>query len=89
MASKKYRKKPVVIEAIKLTKENIKEVLEFLPCKEMLTITQDFDHGLYVPTLEGVCITRYGEYIIKGTKGEFCPCKPDIFKDVYEEENAD
>lgn len=41
--------------------------------------------GLIIKTLEGECIAPIGEFIIKGTSGEFYPCKPDIFKKIYEE----
>ncbi len=40
--------------------------------------------GLLIPTLEGVMLAREGDYIIKGVKGEFYPCKPDIFAETYE-----
>lgn len=82
---KKFRKKPVVIEAIELSKENIKEVLSFITCPEMLTQKQTFDGGLYILTLEGVHLAQYGDYVIKGVAGEYYPCKPDIFKKTYEE----
>lgn len=40
---------------------------------------------LTIPTLEGEHIARHGDWIIKGVKGEFYPCKPDIFAATYEE----
>ena len=40
--------------------------------------------GLIIKTLEGEHIANIGDYIIKGVKGEFCPCKPDIFEQTYE-----
>lgn len=39
---------------------------------------------IYVDTLEGMITASIGDYIIKGTRGEFYPCKPDVFSDVYE-----
>ena len=39
--------------------------------------------GLLIPTMEGVMLAREGDYIIKGIKGEFYPCKPDIFEETY------
>lgn len=43
-------------------------------------------HGAHmiVPTLEGEMIARPGDWIIRGVKGEFYPCKPDIFAATYE-----
>ena len=76
----KYRKKPVVIEAIQWTGKNGDEIEDFIKgCKH--THTYD-DKGLaiYLDTLEGGHIASVGDWIIKGVKGEFYPCKPDIFE---------
>lgn len=80
----KYRKKPVVIEAVQWIGENLDEVLAFCPTagcfkKGIETV------GVIIPTLEGDHLARVGDYIIKGVKGEFYPCKPDIFEQTYEE----
>ncbi|WP_346921914.1 hypothetical protein [Glutamicibacter creatinolyticus] len=40
---------------------------------------------IYISTLEGVMAATGGDYIIKGVRGEFYPCKPDIFEQTYEE----
>ena len=76
----KYRKKPVVVEALEWTGENMAEISKFSgelwKCK---------DGCLLVPTLEGDMKASKGDYIIKGVKGECYPCKPDIFKETYEE----
>jgi hypothetical protein len=75
----KYRKKPVVIEAIIFEGRNHKECLEF--------IGKNYDKTLNYPnikTLEGIMRVDEGDYIIKGVKGEFYPCKPDIFEMTYE-----
>lgn len=78
----KYRKKPVVIEAIQYTGDNESEILTFA-----------FGHAISRPnellsirieTLEGDMIASVGDWIIKGVKGEFYPCKPDIFRQTYE-----
>lgn len=87
----KYRKKPVVIEAVLWTGKNLKEVLDFTgrhhSVKDMqwndlnnMVITE----GLKIFTLEGKMSANIGDYIIKGVKGEFYPCKPDIFHQTYE-----
>jgi hypothetical protein len=76
----KYRKKPVVIEAIIWTGENIQEITDFLPVGKW-----DLWAGhILIPTLEGNIYGKKGDYIIKGVKGEFYPCKPDIFDMTYE-----
>lgn len=79
---KRYRKKPVTIEAVQWTGENISEICDFTH-KEKSDI---FCIGhLCIETLEGVHLASIGDYIIKGVKGEFYPCKPDIFAQTYED----
>lgn len=87
MIVKKYRKKPVVVEAVQFTDENKDQVLRWVNSNGYA----DFDDNtgdpiIKIQTLEGVMTARFCDYIIKGIKGEFCPCKPDIFKQTYEEE---
>ena len=77
----KFRKKPVVIEAIHYDGNNFNECLQFCPTSQF----RQSDGAIYIPTLEGTMIASIGDYIIKGIKGEFYPCKPDIFKKTYEE----
>ena len=83
----KYRKKPVVIEAIQWNGNNLKEVKNFVDEKVLLC---DYPRGnheqveLRIETLEGDHLVTKGDYIIKGVKGEFYPCKPDIFEQTYE-----
>lgn len=78
---KKYRKKPVVIEALQFDGENLEECLKFCYTAYKSPV-QDF---MVIQTLEGTMECRKGDYIIKGIKGEFYPCKPDIFERTYEE----
>lgn len=89
---KKYKKKPVIIEAVEWTGDNINEVGEFMG-KENCDIEYsniETIHGIdiiveiTIHTLEGNMHVDKGDYIIKGIKGEFYPCKPDIFKQTYE-----
>ena len=79
----KYRKKPVVIEAIQFDGNNHREISEFLgwgiPAQDGVC------SGFPIETLEGTMIARAGDYIIRGVNGEFYPCKPDIFAQTYEE----
>lgn len=92
----KYRKKPVVIEAIQLKVDNFDEVCDFMGGTPVPKHNPDFgidEHGntnepylgVYIETLEGKMLASYGDYIIKGVNGEFYPCKPDIFEKTYDE----
>jgi hypothetical protein len=97
----KYRKIPVIIEAVQFTAENVKEMYEFINGEKSVDNTScnmafdywcDYAHGLIkngydFKTLESNGETQkavLGDYIIKGIKGEFYPCKPDIFELTYE-----
>ncbi|MHC3753044.1 hypothetical protein ACYKJ4_07745 [Streptococcus suis] len=75
----KYKKKPVVIEAIRFTGSNYKEIREFIGKNTLCS-----DLSIVIPTLEGDMVAQKGDYIIKGVHGEFYPCKPDIFNETYE-----
>ena len=77
----KYRKKPVVIEAIKWTGENLDELRAFVP-EEFRN--NKIHQPLGLITLEGVLTISEGDYVIRGVKGEFYPCKPDIFEMTHE-----
>lgn len=82
---KKYRKKPVTIEAMIFTGHNANEVEAWIerPAEEGSWGYCDFWE---IETLEGTMTARPGDYIIRGVQGEFYPCKPDIFEQTYEEE---
>ena len=78
----RFRKRPVEIEAEQFTMENKDRAFHFVRC----TCAADFEDGepiLKIQTLEGVMTARIGDWIIKGVKGEFYPCKPDIFEATY------
>jgi hypothetical protein len=91
----KFRKKPVVIEAVQLTWPNWNAVCDFLS-KEAFGVgtyvdengipTEDASKrlGVHINTLEGKMLAVENDWIIKGVKGEFYPCKPDIFAATYE-----
>lgn len=81
--AKKYRKKPVEIEAVRWTGSNISEVKRFMNNAVMVFNEQNLK--ISIKTLEGVITASPYDYIIKGVKGEFYPCKPDIFEETYEE----
>jgi hypothetical protein len=81
MTPQKYRKKPVVVEAIQWTGQNHMEIYDF-NCP--FVAKGDSPQKLFIPTLEGEMIADIGDWIIKGVKGEFYPCKPEIFEMTYE-----
>jgi len=90
----RYRKKPVVIEAYQLTKDLIEKILFDKFDSPGVRVSSSslhpptgkiYDYILRIDTLEGETYKVYeGDWIIKGVKGEFYPCKPDIFEATYE-----
>ena len=82
---KKYRKKPVVVEAVQWDGKNRKEIRAWAGNVVFVNYADSSDKNLYIETLEGQMVARIGDWIIKGIKGEFYPCKPDIFEATYEE----
>ena len=79
----KFVKKPVVIEAIQYNGINITEIESFVGVKLPTVLLSAENTQLVIPTLEGDMKASKGDYIIKGIKGEFYPCKPDVFKQSY------
>ncbi len=93
-----YRKKPVVVKAVQWTGENLREVIAFTDgppetkshhAGMMWEQYEDLvrKNGLKIYTLEGKMDASPGDWIIKGVKGEFYPCKPDIFAATYDPAN--
>lgn len=83
----KFRKKPIVIEAQQWFENKINSDDPFW--KWMTADCEFFDpdgvvYGLEIATLEGNLTVSDGDWIIKGIKGEFYPCKPYIFEATYE-----
>lgn len=86
---KKYRKRPVEIEALQLHMSNMDGLIQQMRRDgyevethsepPMRAIT-----GIKIKTLEGVMVGNIGDYIIKGIQGEYYPCKPDIFEKTNE-----
>lgn len=90
-----FRKKPVVIEAVQWTGDNLRQIITFTdgpPETRTAHAGMMWDQyealvaaeGLQIFTLEGSMRAAVGDWIIKGVKGEFYPCKPDIFAATYE-----
>lgn len=89
----KFRKKPVVIEAISFEElvahglENGANVVNGMPWSFQYAghpITHENDNCYLIPTLEGTMRMERGDMLITGVKGEIYPCKPDIFAATYE-----
>lgn len=79
----KYRKKPVVIEAIRYDRTNWNEICEWMPVPKN-GYGDPTDFSIVIVTLEGEMKCQKGDWIIKGVKGEYYPCKDDIFRATYE-----
>ena len=76
-----YRKKPVVIEAIQWTGDNSEQIINFLGD----ALRGPMRNGaIEIYTLEGIISVSVGSYVIKGVRGEFYPCRGDIFEETYE-----
>jgi hypothetical protein len=86
MPVRRYRKKPVVIEAIRWDGANCVDVFAFLGIPHE-PHDEEFDE-VVIETLEGAMTASIGDYVIKGIKGEFYPCKPEIFDASYEPERS-
>ncbi len=90
---KKFRKKPVEVEAIKFSNNsepgdtNMNEICIWINQGRDEKQKHAWHNGtdIFIETLEGTMRATWGDWIIKGVKGEFYPCKPDIFEATYEE----
>lgn len=84
----KFRKKPIVIEARQLSAEKFDDIANWCGGRRSpLTQPGSTLPYLVIPTLEGDHVARLGDWIIQGIKGEFYPCKPEIFEASYEAVN--
>jgi hypothetical protein len=79
----KYRKKPVIIDAVQWT-GSMQPVIDLIG-HDLPTFGPPRSGSLRIATLEGDMECRLNDWIIKGINGEFYPCKPDIFEKTYEE----
>lgn len=82
----KFVKKPIEVEAIEFTRDSIDEVDKFTGNTMNICIERRINGKVSanIETPKGVMKVEIGDYIIKGVKGEFYPCKPDIFNLTYE-----
>lgn len=87
---KTYKKRPVEIQAVQWTGWNKEEIYNFVGKDKCEIIEKVYYYrqsillDLIIHTLEGDHHALVGDYIIRGVKGEFYPCKPDIFEETYE-----
>jgi len=77
----KFVKKPVEVTAVKWTGGNIRAMEKFI--RSAITFKVEGDE-LLIYTLEGIMTASKGDWIIRGVKNEYYPCKPDIFEETYE-----
>jgi hypothetical protein len=98
MQPKRYRKKPVEVEAMQWdgTAEGATPIIDWIlreggsavyTCSDPVRCSEhdgDTPHVISIPTLEGTMNVSLGDYVIRGTRGEFYPCKPEPFADTFE-----
>lgn len=87
----KFRKKPVVVEAVQLRPETAKEVAEFVGAgdladnkPQLMANPVSGELGLILRTSSGLVTAKENYWIIKGVNGEFYPCSPEVFAATYE-----
>jgi len=83
-AAARYRKRPVVIDAIQFTWVAIDAAVLFTAGAGRLVVNPSGDTAMVIDTLEGDMTAVLGDYIIRGVAGELYPCKPDIFNATYD-----
>lgn len=78
----RYRKRPVTVEAIQWTGQNLKQVVTFLDAD--FSSYLNVDEVIRIRTLEGVMDCPTGWWVIRGVAGEHYSCRPDVFDQTYE-----
>ena len=85
--SGRYKKRPVEVQAyqfLAVSNESVKKIIEWSDGKVQGMFDDNGGPHLRVETLEGVMRVDDGDWVIRGVKGEFYPCKPDIFEETYD-----
>ncbi len=86
----KFKKKPVIIEAYQFdgTYIGMEQIKSLFPKLKTLSVEYHIErntvHNWKIGTLEGGHIVSTNDWIIQGIKGEYYPCKPDIFVQTYD-----
>lgn len=84
---KKYRKKPVVIKAVRVDQHNVHEVLDFIG-KDLEAWQENSETGenrYLIQTKEGTMMANQGDWIIRGVENEHYPCRDSVFQATYDE----
>jgi hypothetical protein len=89
MTARFFRKKPITISAIQFagTPESFREIADWMAAHGAAGlggVDSGSSHTMHIDTLEGKMDANPGDWIIRGTRGEFYPCRPDIFAESYE-----
>ena len=82
---RRFRKRPVVIEAVQWNGMNIAQIYALAGAHTIGLGPDGYPGALEIPTLEGTMRVDRGDWVIRGVQGEIYPCKPDIFAETYEE----
>jgi hypothetical protein len=77
----RFRKKPVVVDAVQWRGDNYEEIVAFVGAKIR---SNPLRRQVVIQTLEGDHVASAGDWIIRGISGEFYPCKPEIFRETYD-----
>ena len=77
----KFIKKPIPVEAVQWTGGNAEEIINFMGDNPPVF---DFWNSIIIQTLEGEMKAPIGSWVIRGPKGEYYPCRRDIFEETYE-----
>lgn len=85
----KFKKKPIVIDAVRWNGHNVEEVGRFMYGEADINLDNPLEPDLLIHTIEGIMRANPGDWIIKGIAGEFYPCKTDIFEATYERVEVD
>ena len=81
----RYKTKPCEIEAVQWEGHNLDEIIKFTNGLDKTIIrVEGLEPVIFISTLEGYMKASVGDYIIRGLRGEYYPCKPDIFHKKYE-----
>lgn len=80
----RFRKKPVTVEAVQWTGDNVNELWDVFGAENIYGPTEKNPDWLIITTLEGDMRANVGDWIIRGVMGELYPCKPDVFAETYE-----
>lgn len=87
----KFKKKPVVIESLQLTRQSFDDIVKWIHNCNGRSVECHYDQNnddntyILIKTLEGDMRANLTDWVIRGVKNEFYPCKDDIFRMTYEE----